>query len=287
MKIVFICTGNTCRSPMAEGYLKSLKLPGITVLSRGLAANGEGISKNAAAVMEEAGIDTLNHVSKTLCAEDTDADMFICMTKRHAEVLLSAGAPREKVFVMPREIPDPFGGDVSVYRRCRDAIFAAIDEMLFCGAILPITVSAAEFSDAARIAELEIQTSSAPWSAKAITDSMSANTLFFKAVCGRELIGYIGLSIAADEGYITNIAVFKEHRSKGTGTLLMLKALGTARERRLAFVSLEVRPSNEAAINLYSKLGFKNEGLRRNFYTAPKEDALIMTRRFKDDNTGY
>ena len=71
MNILFICTGNTCRSPMAEGYLNSLKLPNLEVLSRGLAAQGDHVSKNAAIAMEEKGINLNNHIS----APVTDADL--------------------------------------------------------------------------------------------------------------------------------------------------------------------------------------------------------------------
>ena len=89
--------------------------------------------------------------------------------------------------------------------------------------------------------------------------------------------GYAGLQIVLDEGYITNVAVGPFFRRQGIASALMeelLKKLDT-----LSFISLEVRESNLAAINLYTSLGFKEEGKRKNFYDAPKEDALIMTKR--------
>ena len=57
MNVLFVCTGNTCRSPMAEGYLKSKNLKAVTVRSAGIYADGSPVSENSAAVMEEAGID--------------------------------------------------------------------------------------------------------------------------------------------------------------------------------------------------------------------------------------
>ena len=59
--------------------------------------------------------------------------------------------------------------------------------------------------------------------------------------------------------------------------LLLTAALDMCRELKLAFLSLEVRETNEPAISLYKKHGFETVGKRRDFYTAPKEDALIMT----------
>ena len=73
----------------------------------------------------------------------------------------------------------------------------------------------------------------------------------------------------------------EKHRKAGVGTLLVKRLLSLARKKGLSFVTLEVRASNEKAISLYEKCGFKPEGRRKSFYTDPKEDAIIMTRRFK------
>ena len=83
-----------------------------------------------------------------------------------------------------------------------------------------------------------------------------------------------------DEGYITNVAVFPQYRKKGVATALIKRVFELAREKKLAFVSLEVRVSNSNAIALYKKAGFKEEGRRKSFYRDPREDALIMTKRF-------
>lgn len=88
----------------------------------------------------------------------------------------------------------------------------------------------------------------------------------------------------ADEGYITNVAVFPPYRRRGAAGKLLDVFLCFARANHLAFLTLEVRPSNAAAIALYTRFGFREAGRRRNYYDLPKEDALILTRTFEEDD---
>ena len=85
--------------------------------------------------------------------------------------------------------------------------------------------------------------------------------------------------ILLDEGYITNVAVASKFRRCGIAQNLLKKIIAFAQSQRLSFISLEVRVSNAAAISLYEKFGFEKVGLRRNFYTLPQENAVIMTKR--------
>jgi ribosomal-protein-alanine N-acetyltransferase len=82
----------------------------------------------------------------------------------------------------------------------------------------------------------------------------------------------------AGEGYITNVAVAPRFRRLGVATALLGALLSYAKENGLLFITLEVRESNRAARLLYGGLGFTDEGTRRNFYTDPAEDAIIMTK---------
>jgi len=86
-----------------------------------------------------------------------------------------------------------------------------------------------------------------------------------------------------DEGYIANIAVFPEHRRKGVAGQLLQVFMNFAEANRLAFLTLEVRASNQAAIALYANRGFEEVGRRKNYYEHPREDAIIMTKEFAPD----
>lgn len=127
------------------------------------------------------------------------------------------------------------------------------------------------------IAKLEKLCFSAPWSEQSIRESFACdNNHFFVKEAEGKPVGYIGLSVAADEGYIYNVAVLPEYRGQGIGRELVLYILNAF--RKLAFVTLEVRPSNNAAIGLYTKLGFEKVGERRNYYRNPTENALLLTK---------
>ena len=133
------------------------------------------------------------------------------------------------------------------------------------------------FGDQKAISLLEEECFITPWSEKAILESHGNSTLFLLFEEEGEILGYVGLQIVLDEGYITNVAVTKKARKRGVGSALISRLKEVAKEKGLRFISLEVRKSNAAAISLYEKQGFKAAGLRKNFYSHPTEDGLIMT----------
>ena len=131
------------------------------------------------------------------------------------------------------------------------------------------------------LAELEKLCFSRPWSQKAIEDEVNnPNAFFVTAVDEEKILGYGGMHCTHQESYIDNIAVFGHQRKKGVGTAIVKALVQEAQRRGAEYISLEVRPSNRPAVGLYTKLGFMEEGRRRNFYSDPTEDALILTRRF-------
>jgi len=131
------------------------------------------------------------------------------------------------------------------------------------------------------LAGLEKQCFSSPWSAKSLAEELE-NPLahFLAAELAGETAGYIGVQEIIGECYITSIAVAPDHRRKGIAQALISAAETGAKERGCDFITLEVRPSNKAAIALYEKNGYEAAGERKNFYTKPQEDALIMTKFF-------
>ena len=279
MNIIFVCTGNTCRSPMAEYYLKSKNLNDVLVTSRGF-SSGEPANPNSVAVMNEAGIDISNHISNCITADEAqNADAIICMTEAHKKLLILSGADPVRIFVLSSGIDDPFGCDIDTYRKCRDNIFAGIDALIKMGFFNDIKISLASFDDVPAIANIEKLSFSCPWSENAIHESIAAGTHFYVVRVGDSVAGYMGLSKIVGEGYVTNIAVLPEFRHRGIGSQLLQYVINDSKEQ-LEFISLEVRVSNEAAISLYKKLGFSEVGKRKRFYTHPDEDALIMTKTF-------
>lgn len=133
------------------------------------------------------------------------------------------------------------------------------------------------YGDEKAIALLERECFSEPWSENAVLESLDSGTVFTVFEENGSISGYAGLQIVLDEGYITNIAVTEGCRGRGIGKALVEELKNIARTNKLSFISLEVRRSNIAAISLYEKFGFVNKGIRKNFYKAPAEDAIIMT----------
>jgi len=131
------------------------------------------------------------------------------------------------------------------------------------------------------IALIERECFSAPWSEASLEEELY-NPLCSFIVAQRHdgaVLGYAGLHAIMDEGYIDNIAVRSDYRGQGIGDDLLDVFVRFGRAK-LAFLTLEVRASNEPAIGLYYKHGFAQVGRRKDYYRDPREDALIMTLEF-------
>ncbi|WMJ22364.1 low molecular weight protein arginine phosphatase [Paludicola sp. MB14-C6] len=135
INILVICTGNTCRSPMAEGIIRKLiadkKLDGISVSSMGLAAYyGDTASTYSVDVMQEIEIDIQSHRSKRVLLKDlNEANYIYVMTQQHKNVIVDA-CPENECKIKVLDIPDPFGRDIEQYRECRDALIAYFSKEL-------------------------------------------------------------------------------------------------------------------------------------------------------------
>ena len=134
--------------------------------------------------------------------------------------------------------------------------------------------------DLEKVAAIESSLFSMPWSAKGFQDSMnSADTIYLTALWDGKVAGYCGLLQSFEEADITNVAVAKEFQERGIAFAMLVELLKLGNEKGISDYTLEVRVSNAPAIHLYEKLGFVNEGIRKNFYEKPREDAMIMWKR--------
>lgn len=132
------------------------------------------------------------------------------------------------------------------------------------------------------VAELERICFSVPWSRNMLAEELDNLLSAFLVALDDEdkVVGYAGVQIILDEGYITNVAVRPECRRQGIAAKLLQVFLDFAKANKLAFLTLEVRASNYDAIALYGSRGFRSVGRRKNYYEHPKEDAIIMTLEF-------
>ena len=139
-----------------------------------------------------------------------------------------------------------------------------------------------------QVAALEKECFSSPWSEAMLEDALFDPQASFIVAEDEEgnILGYAGLHVILDEGYIDNVAVERDARRHGVASALLdvFCRFGAA---KLAFLTLEVRASNAPAIALYRKHGFEEAGRRKNYYTKPAEDAIIMTRYFKRIGTEH
>lgn len=281
MNITFICTGNTCRSAMAEGICKKLiaerKIENINCRSCGLMAfTGDSASPDAVKAAAELGADISAHRSALInryIIEETD--IAVCMTQSHKTALMGVN-PVCRVLVPEGGVPDPYGGGTEVYRQCAAVLENYINKLLDC-----VTADITDMCEShiSSVAEIERLCFSAPWSEAAVREELYNEAAhFLVAVSGEKVLGYIGVHEVCGEAYIANVAVHPQYRRFGIGERLLTAASDGAKGRNCEFISLEVRKSNAPAIALYEKQGYNIAGERKNFYTDPVENGLIMTK---------
>lgn len=131
--------------------------------------------------------------------------------------------------------------------------------------------------DVAAVAALEAESFSRPWSCNAFEKTLSdENYIVLTAKASEVLLGYCVLLCAGEEADITNVCTMPQARGKGVATALLTELLEQGNAQGVVEYFLEVREGNVPARALYTKLGFEEIGLRKNYYEEPKEHAVLM-----------
>ena len=145
---------------------------------------------------------------------------------------------------------------------------------------LSLTIRPMNTGDVDAVLAVEQASFATPWSRDSFVAEAGDNDLacYLVLQAGNEIVGYAGVWVVLDEAHVTNVAIMPAFRGQRLGARLMTALMAAARARGARRMTLEVRPSNEAARRLYGALGFVIRGLRPGYYSDNKEDALIMWR---------
>ena len=152
-----------------------------------------------------------------------------------------------------------------------------------------LQLAAISLDDITPILEIEKDSFSWPWKRMSFVGQLACKPAYnFTVKCldgtdEQQVIGYIFCRRVKNDLHILRIAVEPNWRSRGIATWLLKRCIGLACERGVTTAFLEVRASNQIAISLYHKQGFRVIGKRPNYYTDTREDALVFLKNLKED----
>lgn len=118
------------------------------------------------------------------------------------------------------------------------------------------------------------------WTVSVFSEELkNSNTHYIVAIDNTEIVGFGGISVVLDESTLNNIAIRIDKRNQGIASQILEELINLSKTLNCSFITLEVNTSNFPAIKLYEKFGFKNLGIRKNYYQG-NTDAYIMTLEF-------
>ena len=132
--------------------------------------------------------------------------------------------------------------------------------------------------DLDQVVEIERALMAPPWTREGFFSFMTRDqALFFVVEEKNRVLGYLGMLTVLDEADITNVVVARDRQGEGIGFFMLDGAMRLAMERGVGVFHLEVRAGNTPALRLYERAGFVRDGLRKDYYTEPSEDAILMS----------
>ena len=140
--------------------------------------------------------------------------------------------------------------------------------------------------DLDQVMEIEHAAFKAPWSRQVFAEELERDWAYVDVVCARDeggrsrVAAFCNYWLVRDEVHVLNVATHPRHRRHGHGRRLMRHVLDFARRHHCRYITLEVRRSNDPAIELYRSFGFKPVGIRPNYYVEDNEDAIVMLLEF-------
>ena len=133
--------------------------------------------------------------------------------------------------------------------------------------------------DLDQVMELEEDLFTVPWTKEGFFTFLTReDTMFFVVEEKEKILGYCSMMRVLDEGDILNVAVRRDRQREGIGQFLVDSLFRMVKPLGIRLVHLEVRESNGSARRLYQRMGFREDGLRKNYYTDPAEAAVLMTK---------
>ena len=275
MRVLFLCTGNTCRSPMAAALFSHVS--GTEAESAGLcAAGGQPAAAHMKTLAPAYHVNLDSHKNRPVSIEMlTQADVIVCLSSVHA-MQISAVISNEKIRILGGGITDPFGGSLEDYRACTEQMQAAMPALhkdLRCACrIIP-----AEEAHLPAMAALQQAVFHPPASEARLRERFAVPHahILTSLLDDSRVGGYIAVDEIADEAFIDDVAVFPQVQHRGIGNALLARAETEAILRGCRIIHLEVRESSGARA-LYAARGYREVGRRKNFYETPVEDAILM-----------